>query len=122
MKRCITRLLFTIFLAGLTAGMLHAQCGPGEDTTPPELSCTPSVTLTLSGAPPMTYLPTTFLDAFSDNCSEPFELTFALSLDGIFIGPALIVDCDLVGGPYTLEVFATDLQGNTNSCQLELFV
>ena len=122
MKRCITRLLFTIFLAGLTAGMLHAQCGPGEDTTPPELSCTPSVTLTLSGAPPMTYLPATFLDAYSDNCSEPFELTFALSLDGIFIGPALIVDCDLVGGPYTLEVFATDLQGNTNSCQLELFV
>jgi len=101
----------TLLILVLSANnSINAQCGPGEDLTPPMCS-QKDTTLYLDGAGMVSIVPDELDNGSTDNCPGP--LSFSLSQSSF--------DCDDIGANivhFTVE----DASGNTASCDVTITV
>lgn len=113
---------FVVLILLFTANIMHAQCGPGEDSTPPELTCPAAVTgLTCNDELPAGF---NSVEAYN-NAFGPNMVSDNCEMDTIFysddVDPSTFSLCS-TEGPFvvTRTYTAVDTAGNVSTCSYTL--
>lgn len=121
LPRCFLRvtLLLIFTCSWFFQTNLIAQCDP--DSTPPTLVCNAGVYIGLGDNLPVTIELENLVETVSDNCNDSTELSIVYAINGGAPTSNLMLDCSSVG-EHILTLEATDLSGNSSTCDIELVV